>query len=88
MQSIGTDSTPRYERWIIPVRAELLPSLPARGANGPTGRHLYLSSWFSLHRQTERKPRADPFLAADDPDLNPDFYPWDPQLALGHTIEP
>lgn len=36
------------------MRAKLLPSLPTRRAHGPTDRHLDLSPWFSLHRQSVR----------------------------------
>ena len=37
------------------MRAQLLPALSARSANGPGCRHLDLPSGFSLHRSKVRK---------------------------------
>jgi formylglycine-generating enzyme required for sulfatase activity len=47
------------ERRVVPVRPQLLPPLPACGADGPGGRHLHLPSGLPLHR------------AAPAPTMNP-----------------
>ena len=41
------------ERRVAPLRAELLPALPAGGAHGPAHRYLDVPSRISLHRSSE-----------------------------------
>ena len=46
----ATDPAPRDQGRLAPLRAELLPALPARGAPGRGGRHVDRAHRLSLHR--------------------------------------
>ena len=46
------------EGWLVSLRAELLPALPASGAHGTGRRHLDLPPRVSLHRSRGARVRA------------------------------